>query len=101
MTHAEMMKRGEAYRAACKAFFNECPPQEEVVEVVPITWECQREVHGDSVLTVRYKLWLGGRHQYALDMDRVPAETIVRFLEIREALQRWNRNEGPWPLAKP
>ncbi len=113
MTHAEVTRLLENTRAADAALEAACPVQVEVVagkdvrwcKVVPGGWNHQERAAGlPPRTTIGYDLAVrdaDGSRAYASSVHDLPLPMLARIIELRTALDAWQRNEGPWPLARP
>jgi hypothetical protein len=90
-THDRLLK---AMKAARAAYLECCPDQsEQLTETRSVSWSAKVSKDGKTEFYI-------GVYSCELDaVDLTPAQ-LRRLADIKEAGERWERNEGPWPLAR-
>jgi len=93
MRRAEVEAAMDETARLSAAVLDACPTQTEEHDGRIISW------HLDLSPGVphRAKTLMSARHLWR---DNVPTSYIARVMEVRAALEKWERGEGEWPLAR-
>lgn len=95
MKREEYDKAVAALAKASQAVDSGCPPQTEWLNPrVSAVWRAEFDA---TPFEARIRV-MGHPYDQSL-VDNLSTEALLRVVEIRQALDAWNRNEGPWPMA--